>query len=675
MKKVIRQSLFLSGILVGCLSIGIAATLGTYHTISQAEAGSYSLTLNSSKAPASLTSSYQDNLTATVTTNNGNSISLCFVYAKASSGNFVELANRGYLYNFGSSTGKFTGITGITATFTGALTVRTSAAELQNGGAFLGSSTPLTSGSKYTVSPSGRYFQLQAGDNGAVISSLKIDYSCDGSAQTITDGQTYYVEDYESYTGDGVGYDNYNGGHAKTATSNLRSEYYARYKGDNNADPLNGSGWNLMGSDDYITYSSNKGRGGTKCALFKVNSGNNFSYFQTKALRQIPSVIGKGNRLSLWMHGGYSDKTATTNSSVDVTVKIMALYHNNFSYNATNAADSVDYVVRAGSAWIEYTLVLDPTKNYYSYGIYIMKASTTVYVPVDDITIKTISTAKTAPDGMYNASPTINNPIGNNFTVPAIISIGRKNNSVGVMFNNSNAQPTGYTYNSSTGAFSITTTGSYTFSGITKQYGTITGTYNSNNDSLTNVKLSGSISDYIQNNGKITMNALPSSQYWNCENTSAMNSVWTRRYKDGNGNWNTDPGNVDRTVLDNTYFRSGNSGLSPRPYSSYPYLIRLTNGFNNTAVSNFGFWVYNPSSTAIKMNLYVFKTTNYDNVANSSDAYCFISSKEFGQGWTFYVVGFRHSTYCPSGSAVKNIALLFHASSTRVTVDDICLFA
>ena len=675
MKKGIKQSLFISGILAGCLVVGVAATLGSFGTINQARAGSYSLILNSSKAPSSLTDSYQDNLTATVTTNDGNSISLCFVYAKASSGNFVQLANRGYLYNFGSESGRFTGITGITATFSGNLTIRTSSAELQNGGAFLGSSTTLTSGNTYSVS-SGRYFQLQAGDSGATISTLKIDYSCDGSPTTIPSGATYNVEDYESYTDDGVGYDSYNGGHAKTATSNLRSEYYARYKGDNNADPLNGSGWNLMGSGDYITFKSNKGRSSSKCALFKVNSGNNFSYFQTKALRKIPSVIGKGNRLSMWIHGGYTSTDASTATSTDVTVKIMALYHNNFSYNGSNAADSVDYIVRAGSDWTEYTLVLDPSKNYYSYGIYILKSSATVYVPVDDITIKTISTTKTTPDGMYNTSPTILNPMGDNFTVPAIISIGANNNKIGVMFNNKDAQPTGYTYNPSTGSFSITTTGSYSVGGMSRKYGTITGKYNQNNDSLTNVKLSGNISSYVQNNGSITFSALPSNQQWNCENdSSALNAKFTRRYKINDTDWTTDSSNVDRVVADPTNHISGTMGLSPRPYSGYPYLIRLTNGFNVSTASNFGFWVYNPSSTAIKMNLYVFKTTNFDNVANSSDAYCFVASKEFAQGWTFYVVGFRHSTNCPSGTAIRNFALLFHASATRVTVDDICIFA
>ena len=671
MKKGIKQSLFISGILAGCLAIGVAATLGSFGTINQARAGSYSLILNSSKAPSSLTDSYQDNLTATVTTNDGNSISLCFVYAKASSGNFVQLANRGYLYNFGSESGRFTGITGITATFSGNLTIRTSSAELQNGGAFLGSSTTLTSGNTYTVS-SGRYFQLQAGDSGATISTLKIDYSCDGSPTTIPSGATYNVEDYESYTDDGVGYDSYNGGHAKTATSNLRSEYYARYKGDNNADPLNGSGWNLMGSGDYITFKSNKGRSSSKCALFKVNSGNNFSYFQTKALRKIPSVIGKGNRLSMWIHGGYTSTDASTATTTDVTVKIMALYHNNFSYNGSNAADSVDYIVRAGSDWTEYTLVLDPSKNYYSYGIYILKASATVYVPIDDITIKTISTTKTAPDGVYHATPTMK--VGTkSFTVPSVFAFSAKVNTVGLSICNADGQPTSYSYNSSTKKITIATSGYYRYGSTNYTFGTITGTYDPTNDRITGVGLNGSIKNYISNNNNITFNVLPSSQHWDCENTSTANSVFTRRYKDGNGNWSVDSGNVDRTVLDNVNFRSGNSGLSPRPYSSYPYLIRLTDGFSTT-VSNIGFWVYNPSSTAIKMNMYIHKNSNFNSIDNA-DAYCFIVEKQFSQGWTFYTVGFRHDTNCPTGTTVYNFSLLFHASATRVTLDDICIYA
>ena len=349
------------------------------------------LVLNSSNTPSEISgNTYKETASTAVQTANGNTLHLSFVLAKSASGAYAQLANRGYLYNFGYEDGRITGITSITPILSsGSLSLRTTNAELVNGGAFLGASVNLTSGSKYTLPSSARYFQLQAGDSGAVITSLTIGFNCtDGPSATPTG--LFNVEDFESYTATGVGWDVQGSGHPIHTTSNLRSAFYSTYYGGG-FDPTNGSGWTKMGSTDYLTYNGTGGRNGSKCALFKTNGTNNFNYIQTKAYFGINSAIGKGTKLSMWVRGAYTDTSMTTAFGSPVTVKIFALYNAKYSTSGANGASIATYSIPANVAWSEITVDLDSTKNYYAFGIGIQKASGQCYLPVDDVCIYTTS--------------------------------------------------------------------------------------------------------------------------------------------------------------------------------------------------------------------------------------------------------------------------------------------
>ena len=670
MKPKFKTTLLISGIALGCVAIGISAGAVANKEINQlrfADAETYTLMLDSSNAPSQLTDSYQNSLTTITKTANDSDIYLSFIMAKASSGNYVQLANRGYMYNFRYATGRITGITAITPVLaSGSLALKTTNAEISNGGVFLGDEVSLTSSSRYALPNPARYFQLQAGDSGAIITSLKIEYTCDGIPSDIPEGATYNVEDFEKYTATGIGYDtNHN---SPYTTTNLRSAFYSTYNGANNANPLNGSGWSRMGSDDYLTYKSNKGRNNTKGALFKINNGNNFNYLQSKATFNMPTAIGKGSTLSMWIRGAYTSVDASANSTYDLSIIIYALYNSNYNMSGVNSGDKAEYVVRAGSDWNEYTLILDETKNYYAFGIYIMRASGTAYLPVDDISIHTpAASQQTKPEGIYVGTATVH--LKKTFDVGVVFSFGTKSNSLGVRVANTDAVPTNITFIESTGDFSITTTGSY--SGY--KFGTISGKYNKANNTITNVGLDGAISQLVQNNGSITLNRPNSNSYLDCENEriTLINKV-VRRYKSGD-NWSQDPGNVDRIVADQTNYRSGSSGLSPRPYSSGNIAIRLAQNIVRSDVDNLGFWIYNPSATAVKVNLYAHKTTNLDSFANA-DTYNFLANKEFTQGWTFYTIGFRSDSAFPAGNTLYNITVIIQTTATRVTFDDIFVF-
>ncbi len=345
----------------------------------------YTLTLDGSNAPSTLTSSYQESVNGTVTTLSGNTLSLSFVKAKASSGKYVDLASRGMIYNFASENGGISGITAITVTYTGnTMGLRTSLANALSNGAAIENSYSLTSGTRLTL-PSPRYFSLLAADGGNVISSMVIEYTCglnegvgrlngeysgtgsddyrysltldDGavtlktldnysaitatgsaalSGNTLTcsftspsslnglvytfsaDSQShsltyvsksgtgsgnvpqvnfyrvYTIEDFESYSAAGNGWDTSSNATQYTATG-LKGDYVCEYEKSGSTGPIGGDGWSLMGSSDYLVYGSNKGHNNSKTLAVKGNN-NKMHFIQASGYYGVPRVIGKGNK-------------------------------------------------------------------------------------------------------------------------------------------------------------------------------------------------------------------------------------------------------------------------------------------------------------------------------------------------------------------------------------------
>ena len=393
MKTPHKTILLSSGIALGVVAVVFGATAGIadkHKNFEATSASQYSLLLNGDNSPAELPENYSDSpssISATIKTNLDNSLTFNFVMAKASSGNFVQLANRGYMYNFGAENGRIKGITAITPVLAeGSLYLRTTNVEYDSG-AFLGSQT-LLSNTRFVLDNPARYFQLQAGDSGAVITSLLIEYSCTGNADANPSGQQFIVEDFESYTAQGIGYD---GSHGFRTTTNLRSAFYSTYLGTSNPNPANETGWTKMGKDDYLSYNSSLGHNQAKCGLFKATSTNSMRYIQTKELFGINSIIGKGSTLSIWMRGGYTDTAGTNPSSISPVVILSAFYENKLISSSTIGSTSAEFTVEAGSGWKEYKVTLDSSKKYYAFGICFKPVTSTVYVPVDAVLIYTTS--------------------------------------------------------------------------------------------------------------------------------------------------------------------------------------------------------------------------------------------------------------------------------------------
>ena len=429
----------------------------------------------------------------------------------------------------------------------------------------------------------------------------------------------------------------------------LRSAFYSTYYGSG-SDPLNGSNWSIMGSSDYLTLKNSGADNSTKFGLFKVNASNYFHYVQSKHYFGVPTAIGKGYKLSVWMHGGYSDTNLNTLTGYSVKVTLIAYYNKQLNTSGSNSAAKATFTVLPHSDWGEYTVDLDPTKTVYAYGIHITKADGVVYVPVDNVKLYTSFPYNTNwPVGVYKTNLSV---LGND--IPTTFAFSDQKKKVAIrLANNTDPGVTGYSYNESTSLFTITTSGSY----MNQSFGTITGKWDKANNRITNLNIDGAIGTYVSSNGTITVPA--AAKYWNCNgSTSELQSTFKRRY-----GGTLDDFNDDR-IVSATYNRiSGTNSMKFRLWDGGLAQLNLMNDIN-IAVSNIGFWVYSSASEDQTIRLWIYKAANLGSNAEIGSV-----TAKAGQ-WTWVCMGFG------SKYTIYNFQIAFEkwSSSTTVLIDDICLY-
>ena len=745
MKKGLKYLLF-SLSTMGVLAVAISAITysstkrGSRLFSTKATDGPYSLVLNSTNSPAGLTSEYQDNVSTTVTTSLGNTVNLNLVLAKSLSNKYCVLAHRGMIYNFASEDGRINGMTSITASISsGSVTLYTSSQELStlNGdGAYIDTSYEVTSGFQLTLNSPAKYFALVAGDNGATITSLTINYSCsnqgigfdtiagsylgwydaspvrmvfsrsginqvvsltssvgtsngtvslNGSRITSTfSGQTYVcdvqekgyklsfvstttshpqvdfyrvynVDDFEQYSIAGNGWDQNN---SRYNTTGIRSCWFGDYNATTSKpSPIGGSSWSLMGSTDYLQYGETKGRNNSKVAAFKGNGGNNCRYVQSKAVYGINSVVGRGNTLSFYAQGAYSNNTLTTKSGSNSVVRAIAYYYSKIDSTNHTSYDYKEFTIPANSNWTEYKMDLDASKNYYAVG-FICKTGST-YTPIDDITIYT-EIIPEYPEGIFKTkiSATL---LGKTYNYDTIISIGsRTNQKVFIRIGEESAEATGIAYNSITKAITIHTSGD--IKGY--EYGDITGTYDEANNKITNIRCNGSIGSYVNNNGSLV--ATQPEYYYDCNgSTDELRTIFKRRFN--NGSWNIDTSNSDRIVSYTTDCVSGNGAMKVRGYGDGKVGLNLLNDISTKKYNNLAAWIYNSSASDITVSIFIYKAANMTNFVNPGSY-----SIKAGQ-WTYVSCGFG-GMFTVNSDTLYNFQFYTDSVSTALVYDDIFLF-
>ena len=238
-----------------------------------------------------------------------------------------------------------------------------------------------------------------------------------------------------------------------------------------------------------------------------------------------------------------------------------------------------------------------------------------------------------------------------------LISIGTRDNGlVGVKFRTQDIQATGISYNDLTKEFTIITAGSY--DGYT--FGNIIGTYDDTYEELTNITITGTINEYVYNNG--TIYATRPTFRADCDGTTEeLQSQFKRRYM--SGSWQVDNSNADRLTSNTTEYVSGIGALKRRGYSSNAVALNFNNDFSPAiTVSNVSFWVYNPSGNNITLRMWGYKGTGLS--SNFETANITARSNQ----WTFINMYFEEKT-------IYNWQIAdFQNTGVYLTFDEICFF-
>lgn len=195
-----NKNFYFSVVAIGVIAFtgGVLSQLHPSDLVPSRADTNHTLTLNSSSTPDSITSSYQNNVTGSVTTSLGHGVEMTFVNAKTLSGGFVELAPHGKIFNFGSTNNQLTGINGIAFTGSGSFVFKPAVtkgilAEMD--------SISVSAGAAAATIPNCDYFEIEAGDSGAAITTMSFSYSCDAAAyDTKLLNGTYTGVGDDSYT-------------------------------------------------------------------------------------------------------------------------------------------------------------------------------------------------------------------------------------------------------------------------------------------------------------------------------------------------------------------------------------------------------------------------------------------------------------------------------------------
>ena len=147
---------------------------------------------------------------------------------------------------------------------------------------------------------------------------------------------------------------------------------------------MGGSGWNLMGSNDYLSLVKDDGHAANGCGRFKWRGDLEMRYATYGLSDGTATAIGKGRYLSFWAKGS-ADRA--------FNLKVRAFWTEQVTAgNAASAAVSVvdTITLPQNSDWTEIKLALDATKTYFGFTLIPVKDSSgsiSDYFLVDDICI------------------------------------------------------------------------------------------------------------------------------------------------------------------------------------------------------------------------------------------------------------------------------------------------
>lgn len=164
------------------------------------------------------------------------------------------------------------------------------------------------------------------------------------------------LDDFESYSETGVGYDQKN---SEDQRSGLRGAYYCDYYSGGSGSPVGGNGWSLMGSTDYLYLSDTVARTGSKAMSLK--GGSNTCRYMTYGLKDGAEVSYKGKYFSFF---------AKSTVPQDMTLRISVYYAAKVEPSTQQSNRSyLEYLIAANSDWQEIKIELKEGESYYGFAI------------------------------------------------------------------------------------------------------------------------------------------------------------------------------------------------------------------------------------------------------------------------------------------------------------------
>ena len=436
--------------------------------------------------------------------------------------------------------------------------------------------------------------------------------------------RSYVIDDFEKYASEGTGY-------VPTSRTDLtslytakglRAAYYSDYGAGNSKTWVQNSDFGPCTSSDYLLLTTSVAHSGSKAGLFKGSSSAWMRFWTIEAFDQNQHyTFGRGNVVSFFVHSAYTNTSCTTDfTAKDLTIKAV-IYYKNFvltdsnrkSNTGTTSDNSVGFTLKPNSGWNEFRIPADPTKDIYAVNIMIQNnGSSAVYIPIDDITVKTLPTgpskiAESATRITKSYHGTVST-LGGNIT--AKIGLGASGYIWGYAGGNMDLT----SYSISGDQITINSSGSYG----DYTFGTWVGTLSNNNKTITIAKedISGTIKNVISTSTVVL----------NEDNVAATGSEvkavieGTFMRQTGDSTWGDDQG-LDPT---SDYYMEGDGAIRIQPNASgrYSLIINPTVAGNIGSIESVAFWLYVPA----KMNVALY---SYNNANPSGASYKNPSTKDY----------------------------------------------
>ena len=289
-----------------------------------------------------------------------------------------------------------------------------------------------------------------------------------------------------------------------------------------------------------------------------------------------------------------------------------------------------------------------------------------IYIPVsNDIEIEQEDLVTMTALGYATLSSSVASMYGKS-DIPVLISLtGDDASHVVVQADGSDMSAVSYSYNKSTGALSINTSG--TFSALSLSLGTISGVVNSNAGTISNISCNGSISSYITNNGSISCQE---SFFDRCNyaSNSASQAVWQRWYM--SGSWQANSGSGEWTTSNSSYRLDNDYSMGLRIANNSYQKTRFTlkedfNGGAGFTPKGISIWLYNPNGDIYNsFRIYVYKTPSSisgDHAVPSASYSEVYNTNNIGNNeWRNIRLGLNSGT-------IYNISFYFETSSSATT--------